>query len=876
MRWWRRLRRRTELEDRLDAELRFHFDCLVEEVVQQGLSVSEARRRARLEFGGLEQVKEECRDARGTLWVEFLWQDIRLAFRMLRKDPGFALAAVGTLALGIGANTAIFSAVYATLLRPLPFSRPAQLVTVSIDDPNGQARFQDLPLTAWVFEEFRRSNSSFAGMAALKGTEFNLTGSGEPERLYGVRVSANYFDLLGMPPALGRAFLAEEDTPGRDGVAVISHSLWMRRFGGDPTVLNHPVQLNGQSVLVVGILPAGFLAPTGGQLHPLMVFGPQIDVWKPIAFSQEELQSYQNFQFAAVARLRTGVSIRQAQDELSTLISNASRRFGGDGNIGVRIRPLSDVFSAEVRQGLVVLLASVALLLLIGCVNLANLLLARTNSRSREFATRAALGAPRSRLVGQILTESLVVSLLGGIAGLFVAWWTARLLMSLAPAHLTALQTAPLNARVLLFTLVTCLATAAVTGMVPAIDAARRTLPERTAGLPLRSGRPRRVLVAAEVALCTGLLATAGLLLHSFVNVMGVDRGFTVERILAVDFQLPQRKYAPARAAVFYDQLLERIRALPGVIAAGATTAPPLLPQAYNNSVQPEADTGTTIQGQMAVCNDITPGYFETMGIALLGGRFFGESEPPQTVVVSATLAGKLWPSEPISHAVGKHLRMGGREDVLYTVVGAVGDVHALALDLAPQPMLYLPHAQEPTPGMSVVLRSAVDPRNLGSAIRAVVRGLDPALPVAGMRTMREIVSTSVAQRRFELVLVMLFAILAVLLAVVGIYAVTAYAVARQTQEIGLRMALGAQSSTVLRSVLLQGLRPVLAGLAMGMVAARLGALVIRGFLFGISPLDPATLGGVAVVLLIAGGLACYVPARRASRLDPVTALRLE
>lgn len=876
MSWWRRLRGSSELEDRLDAELSFHFDRMVEEKVRTGMSVPDARRAARLEFGGLEQVKEECREARSTLWLEFVWQDIRLALRMLRKSPGFTLAAMGTLALGIGANTAIFSAVYAIMLEPLPFRQPTELVTVSIDDPHGLDRFRNLPLTAWVFEEFRRASTSFAGMAALKGTEFNLTGEGEPERLYGARVSANFFDLLGVAPARGRAFLPEEDAPGRGDVVMISYELWMRRFGGDLAVLNHPVQLNGKSVRVVGILPVGFLAPTGRQLHPLMVFGPRIDVWKPVAFSRDELQSFQNFQFAAVARLRPGVSIAQARDELSTIVSSASRRFGGDGEIGVLLRSLRDVFSGDARQGLVVLLAAVALLLLIGCVNLANLLLARTSSRNREFATRSALGAPRARLVRQILTESLVISSLGGVAGLFVAWCMVRLLMSLAPAQLTAIQELHLNAAVLLFTLTTSLATAVAVGLLPALDAGRRTLPERTAGLHSRKGRSRRVLVTVEVALCTGLLAVAGLLLHSFVKVMSVDKGFAVERILSADIQLPEKQYAPAESAVFYHRLLERIRALPGVITAGAVTAPPLLPQAYNNSVDTGTDTRSAIKGLMAACNDVTSGYFETMGIALLGGRFFTESEPTDAAIASAALARGLWPDQPVSHAVGKRIHMGGRDNILYTIVGVVDDVHALALDRAPQPALYLPHSHEPSTSMSVVLRTTVDPQTVGPAIRAVVGRLDRALPVSGMHTMREIVSASVAQRRFEMVLVMLFAFLAVLLAVVGIYAVTAYSVARRTQEIGLRMALGAQSSEVLRSVLLQGLRPVLTGLAVGMVVAGLGARAIRSFLFGVGPLDPVALGGVAVILLFAGASACYLPARRASRLDPVIALRLE
>jgi predicted permease len=882
--WWRRFRKSGELERQLDAELEDHIARDVAQKVREGLAEDEARRLARLALGGVAQVKEACRDARGTLWIGALAQDVRLALRMLRKSPGFAAAALATLALGIGANTAIFSVVYATLLKPLPYAEPGQLVSVSAFIPQLRSRFPSMPLPAPVFVWFRRSVSLFSGMSALYPAGFNLTGAGEPERLSGARVSANFFSLLGIQAERGRTFAPEEDEPGRDRVVVISHGLWVRRFGADPGILSRTLSLDGQSHAIIGVMPAALLFPANRQLHSLVAFGPHTDIWKPIAFTEDELQNWSNWNRAVIARLKPGATPAQARQEMDALVDAYLRQAGPvldpDSVPRTLVVPLHEVFAGQARQGLLMLLGAVGLLLGIACVNLANLLLARMSARSREFAVRAALGAPRGRLVRQLLTESLVIAAMGAAAGVLIAHWGTRLLVSIAPSSSPAMSSARLDVPALLFTMAVAIVAAVGFGLAPAIDAARRNLhgnlAARGAAHGVRAGRLRYVLVTAEVALCTGLLAAAGLLLHSFVNVMSVEKGFAVEKILATELALPEREFSEPRMVAFYRDLAERVRALPGVISAGAVSICPLTAEWENSPVFLETDTGGRLDRPTVLHHSVTGDYFAAMGIPLLAGRAIEDREPAAVAVVSAGLARRLWPGEPLARAVGRRVKLGALNAPPATVVGVSGDVREEALERAPETAVYRPLSQAPRGEMTLVVRAAQEPEALAAAIRAEVWKLDKNLPISSMRTMREIVSASVVERRFQMTLIVLFAVLSLALAVVGIYGVVGYSVAQRTQEIGLRMALGAQQADVLRSVLGQGLRPVAAGLAMGLALAVGAAVSIRSLLFGVEPLDPASLGGVACVLLLTAALACYLPARRAARIDPVTALRSE
>jgi predicted permease len=812
-----------------------------------------------------------------------LWQDIRYIARTLAKTPGFALAAIGTLALGIGATTAIFSVVYAVLLKPLPYADPGQLVSVSGFVPELRARIPSMPMRATDFDAYRRSNSVFSGMSALRPQDFNLTGAGEPERLNGARVSANFFSMLGVQPELGRTFLPEEDEPGRDHVIVISHGLWARRFGGDPGALNRTVSLDGGSYVVVGIMPEGLLFPTGGQLHAMVPFGPRVDVWKPMAFSAGELQHRGNWAYACMARLRPGVSLAQAHENLNAIAATVP--FPDGRTAQTQIVPLREVLSGKARQGLLVLLGAVALLLLIACVNLANLFLARMSTRSRELATRVALGASRWRLARMLLTESSMIASLGAIFGLLIAYWGSRLLVSLGPADSPTARTSQLNGPVLLFTIVVAVATGIAFGLVPAFEAARgdlhASLTSRGAASGRRAGRLRRALVAVEVALSTGLLVGAGLLLHSFVKVMNVDKGFAVERILAADLSLPSKQYSRERGIAFYQELASRVGALPGVVSAGIVTAPPLGGKASRVENGPvyfatDTDPARTVDRPFGIFHSVTKGYFATLGIPLRVGRLIEDHEPAPAAVISAALAHKLWPEESLENIVGRHIKLNGIDVSPVAIVGITGDVRADALETEPRPAAYRPVSQAPAGDVTLVVRTAQEPEALASAIRSEVWRLDSSLPVASMQTMREIVSASTAQRRFQMMLILMFAALSLALAVVGIYGVTSYSVSRRTQEIGLRMALGAQRGDVLVSVLAHGLRPVASGLLFGLVAAAFAAASIRALLFDVRPLDPISLGGVSLAVLLAATLACYFPARRAAKVDPMVALRCE
>ena len=819
--------------------------------------------------------------------METFLHDIRYAGRILRKNPAFAGAAIATLALGIGANTAIFSVVYAVLLKPLPYAEPDRLRAIDIEIPQFREKAPSMPVRPRDFLEWRRANHVFSELSLFRGTNLNLTSEGEPERLGALRVSADLFSMLGVPMERGRSFLPEEDQPGRDAVVILSHDFWMRRFGGNPAILNRDVQLDGRRSVVVGILRGDFVFPTGRQFHPLLPLPPRIDVWVPIALTGAEVRQTGNLDYGVIGRLKPGMNPREAEAQMDALSLRFSRQDPVPLDFHARLIPLRQIFVGNVRQGLVLLACAVGVLLLIACVNLANLLMARVSGRSREFATRAALGARRSRLVRQLLTESVLLGTIGGAAGALLASWGTRLEISIGPRDLPLLERVSVNGPVLWFTLLASLATGLAFGLIPAMAAFRRDLHEdlkegaRGFTEGVHAGRLRQTLVTVEVALSTALLAAAGLLLHSFVNVMNVDRGFAVERIVAADVSLPQKSYADPRQRIgFFREVSRRLESLPGVMAVGAVTDLPLTNEATNRLIQLESDTKLTLERPVAAARHATPGYFDAMGIPLRAGRVFRDEEPAPVAVISESLAKALWPDLRGGDATGRRIRDRGPNSPLIAIVGVVADVRTTALDRRPMPQMYRPYTQGPdaeiAAEMSLVVRSTEEPQGLARAINRTIRGLDGSLPPPTVRTMSEMVSASVAERRFQMVLIATFAGLALTLAVVGIYGVVNYSVLRRTREIGLRMALGAQPGDVLGAVLKEGLRPVAVGLACGVLGAAIAAEALRGLLFGVGPLDPAALGGVAGVLLLAAAAACYVPGRRASRMDPTVALRHE
>ena len=883
--------RRSRVEADLREEIETHRALRQAALERSGVAPADAARASRMAMGNVTLAVEDVRDIWVARAVDEIWQDVRIAIRVMRKNRAFAFAAVGTLALSVGANTAIFSVVYAALLKPLPYAHPHELVAVSMYVPSLQARFPTLAVRPSDFEELRRSNGAFSEMAAIRDRNFTLTGQGEPQRLYGARVSANLFSMLGVQPALGRTFLPEEDAPGRERVVVISHDLWSRRFGGDRDVLNRTVSLDGQAHLVVGVMPNGFLFPISKQLHPQIELGPRIDVWKPAAFAQDEMQEELiGFSWGVIGRLRPGTTHPAAQADLDVIAQAIAERLRtrvpslNDFELHTLITPMRDVYFGSVQRELLMLMGAVGLLLVIGCVNLVNLLLARLTSRSRELATRAALGASRGRLVRQLLTESVVVALLGGAVGVPLAAWSTDVLVWFSASDLSAAQATWLNASVMLFALVIVLGAGLAVGLLPAIEMARGRLYDSagdgaramTAGP--RSGSVRRALVISQVALCTVLLVVAGLLVRSFMNLLGVDRGFEVERVLSLNLSLAPERYDGSQRVVFYQDLLDNLRGLPGVTSAGAISILPLTSESEGNTflIYLDSDTEPRMDRPIAHSRAVTPGYFTAMGIPLAAGRFLEAEEPGSHVVVSEGLARRLWPDLTPSTVVGRRIKINEVTDSPATVVGVAGDVRAARLDRDPTPALYVPHTRSRPRAMTVVIRTHQDPATLAAAVRAQVWKRDNSIPVEQMRTMREVMSAAVAPRRFQTVLVLLFALLALGLALVGVYGVTSYAVTRQTREFGVRFALGARQWDLLRGVLAQHLRPVAAGLLIGLALASGATMMLRSFFFGVAPVDPVVFSAVGGALAITAAMACYIPARRASQIDPVIALRHE
>jgi predicted permease len=874
----------------LDDEVRFHLEMQIDDNIARGMLPDEARYAALRSFGAIEPMKEKYRDRRSFTMIETTLQDVRYALRTLRKSPGYANACVITLALGVGANIAIFGVLYGTLLRPLPYANPDQLVALSVRIPQLTARFPSLPVRPPDIEEFRRSSSVVSGIAAVRERDFNLTEQGEPERVYGARVTANLFDLLGVQPQLGRGFLAEEDAAGRDTVVLISHDFWVRRFAAGPRALNAKLTLDGVPHVVVGIMPRAFPFPTGRQLHPQVELGPRVDIWKPMAYAPSELapDNIGTFSWGVLTRLKPGVTLQQAQANLDAIAHGIGQQLRSSAlgmteiDLRTQLTPIRDVFAGNVHQGLVILMCSVGLLLVIVCVNLANLLLARLSSRTRELATRMSLGAPRARLVRQVLTESLVLAVLGGIVSIPIAVWGARLLLLLGPADLALAQSAQLSVPVLLFGCGVVVAAGLAVGLIPALTLTRGDvngkLIESGRGVSSgrHAGRLRGTLITAQVMLCAALLVVAGLMLRSFVNVSGVEKGFDAERVLSVDLALPSQQYGGRQTMDFYSELLDGIRSLPGVTAAGAISSLPLTPGSAGTaaSIYYATDTTQRFDRPVAHYRTVTPGYFAAMGIPLAGGRFPEQQEPSPSVVVSQGLAQLMWPGEAPSSVVGRRIHVGRVTPDPVTIVGVVGDVRTTSLDRETTPTVYVPHARNRIREVTLVIRTATEPETLIAAVRNEVWKRDNRLPIPTIRTIREVVSESLVPRKFQMTMILLFAILALGLAIVGVYGVTSYAIASRRREIGIRIAIGAQGSEIARSVLAQGLRPVFIGLVLGFPLAAAATTTLRAVLFGVTPFDPAAFTATGIALLVTAALACYLPARRAMQIDPMTALR--
>jgi putative ABC transport system permease protein len=873
---------KTRLEQDLDEELRTHLEMLEQEYLGRGMSPQEARYAALRSFGGVAQTKERYREQHGLPFVDSFFRDARYGWRGLLRNPGFAAVAIMTLALGIGANTAIFSVVHAVLLRPLPYRDPSRLFYISEFWPH-ETPVRTVPNPD--FANWSEHGRLFDGLAAYGGgAEVNLTGMGEPERLSGARVTADFFSLLGIEPFLGRSFLREEDRPGGRKVVLLSYELWQRRFGSNSKVIGSTLQLDGDLYTIVGVTPAGFRFPDDdfrAQVFLPMLVARVAD-WKSPDPNQFRL-------LRALARLRPGVAPEQSRAELTALVRAEAELEPPQfkrmrAGMEVLITPLSERLAAPARPILLILLSSVALLLIMSCVNVAGMQLARGATRQRELAVRAALGARRSRLAAQLLMENFVVLI--GATGVAVCLGFAglRALRGLAPPQIPHLELASLDGTVLLFTLIAATMTGILSGLAPALLGSRVELNEILKGSGAQTGsaqrqhRVRSILVTTEIALALVLLIGSGLLTRSLIHLISVAPGFNTQRLLTLRLSLSERAYPkPEQKDAFLSALLTRVRTLPGVRSAAAGSG---LPTLGWGSLR-----GTDIEGQPEMppglrpdipCDTVSTEYFQTLGIPLMAGRGFNQRDHTSAApvaIVNQAFARQFFSRQ---NPIGKHVGRRSPPGVWREIIGVVGNVRQLGPSQEESPEIYIPYQQEPNEDVNLVLRTATRPLALVAPVKAAVQAVDPAQPVYDVATMDQRLSESMAPQRFNAVLVGVFALAALGLAGVGTFGVLAYSVARRTSEIGVRMALGASRAQVMRLVAGEGLRLCGLGVVLGLAGSVPLTRLLGGVLFGIGPFDPVALAAASAALVLVAVLACYIPARRALSVDPMTALRHE
>src|SRR5262245_11579894 len=864
--------RRGKVERELERELRSHLEMETVENMRRGMSEEEARRAAMQSFGGVEQVKEAYRDLSRFRLFEELWQDVRYSARLLLKQPGFLAVAALTLALGIGASTAIFTVVNGVLIRSLPYRDPSQLVL--IDGPWIEWGNPYSDESAWGWRNRVKSFEQVAGFGTHDGG-VNLTGEGEAERIDELDVSANFFQTLGVSAVAGRLFGPEHERHENRWVTVISTRLWKRRFEGSPDVIGKTIQLNGKSFTIIGVAP------------PELQFPAKLDAWIPLSYvlsPNNIVFNSNNGETRAFARLKSGVTLAEANAEMKS----HSERAKLDWTIDVE--PLFEESIVEVRRTLALLMAAVGFVLLIACANVANLLLARSATRRKELAVRAALGAGRWRLIRQSLTESLLIGVVGGLAGLMLAVWLQRLLIAFGPQEIPRLDEITLDYRVLAFNAALALLTGVMVGLLPAIQGSKVDLIEslkddaQTIGTGASALSLKSALIAGEVALSLVLLIGAGLLLRSLTKVLSVNAGFERENVLSVSVALPIARYyrEPTKVPEFYRRLIEQVSSIPGVKAAGATSKIPL-------SREDSFGTEFEVEGRLRPpkSSDLyaaplwtSPDYFKAMGIPLLQGRAFTEADrlqAPPVLIINETMARRVFPD---GNALGKRMKItADYPQVSREIVGVVGAVRTFGLEEEPGKEIFLPYLQVQGGGgwpTTLAIRTVGDPMAIASSVREAIRRLDDSLPPYDVKTLEQRVSDSVAPRRFLVSLMSLFALLALALAATGIYGVLSYLVAQRTREIGIRMALGATAGAVLSLILKQGALLILTGTTFGLAGAFAVTRLIKTMLFGVSATEPSVFVGAAILLTLTALLATYIPGRRATKVDPLVALRHE
>ena len=875
LRWLSALRRnlfhKSRLDEELDEELRSYVELLTEEKVRRGMRAEEARRASLVEVGGVEQVKERVKEARAGAMMTTFFRDVRHGARMLSRRPVFTFVIILTLALGIGATTAIFSVVNAVLLRALPYPDPERLVVLAEKMRGGQRVGVAYP----NYLDFRERAQSFTEMAGYRNAQLNLTGVDKPVRLQGREVGWNFFRMLGARPQLGRLFAADDEQAGAARTVILGHAAWQEQFGGDPAVVGKAITLSGNSYTVIGVLPPGFeFFRRDGLFVPLAA---------SLSHADEGRGNHSDLE--VLARLKDGVSLPQASAEMDTLAAQLERAYPAtNSGEGVLTDGLLDRYASDVRRTLWVLLGAVGFVLLIACVNVANLLLVRGAERKKELALRAALGAGRWRIIRQLLSESLLLALLGGSAGLLLGVWMTEWLVRLAPEGVPRLDQARLDTAVLLFTSGVTLLTGMLFGLLPAWQSAQHDLQTtlKEGGRSTTGGvrdRLRKGLLVAEVGLSLVLLIGAGLMLRTFYQLTHVDPGFAAEDLLTMRLNLPSSAYDMARLRRFYDECLARVEAVPGVRAAALTQSLPIDGSRWN-SVFIVADKPVPPRAELpsAAFTPVSAGFFRAMGIRLLKGRTFTEADAadrPTVTVINETMARRFWPGED---PLGKRLKQGWPEDQApwLEVVGVVADVKLNGVDQETPLQAYLPLMQRPSYSLALVVRASGSPLGLAPAVERAVHEADKDLPVSGVRSMDQLMSGAIARQRLTLALLLGFGLLALVLASVGIYGVISYSVSLRTHEFGVRMALGARGGDVLRLVIGQGIRLTLVGVALGLLCAFGMTRWMEALLFGVRATDPLTFAVIPVLLTAVALLACYLPARRAAKVDPMVALRYE
>ncbi len=873
----RGLFRRNAVENELDNELRFHFDQQVTKFVQSGLPLAEARRRARLLIGGSDQIKEECRDARGTHFLETLANDIRYGLRMLRKSPGFTVVAVLILALGIGASTAIFSVVEAVLLRPLPFKDPSRLVDVWMKNTKHDVR---QGITSYPeFLDWKKQNNLFASMAVYRETHgATLSGVSNPVRLHGAVVSPGFFEVLGVNPLLGRTFLPDEDLGGKADVVVLSQELWRTHFQSDPNITGKSAVIGGKPYTIVGVMPGSFQFP---------ILAEPIEIWVPLAAYDGSMPTHRGNQiYSVIARLRPGISIAQASSQIDSIETRLALQYPnthtpGDG---AYVSPLLPDLVNGTQDALLVLFGAVTVVLLIACANVANLILARAVGRSREFAIRRALGAGRARLVQQLLTESVLLAALAGAFGLLLGYWTIQALVSLGPRDIPRIVAVHVDSYVFAFTLTLTLLTSVLFGFAPALRAARsdlaNSLKDRLpAGMGKGGTRLRESLIICEVALSLIMLPAAGLLLRTLWHLTNVNAGFDPNQVLTFSVELPSA-YNDPRTTAFYSELLPRLRALPGVEQVSAVFPLPFSGNGITTDFviqgRPSDPASPTAADLCVAGRD----YFRTMHISLLRGREFEERDGgagKSVAIVNQAFTKLYFPNEdPLGKRIQANVATSGTPSRMSEIIGVVANIKLASLREEPKPVVFVPIPQLPIGALSVIIRSGQTPGVLMPGVREQVHSIEPDSLVFRGKTLDQYLNVTLGQPRFMALLLSVFATLAIVLATVGLYGSVAYAVSQRTHEIGIRMALGAMPGTVLKLILGRSLKLALTGAALGLSGAFVLTRLMKSLLFGVSSSDPLTFIGTAILMASVAVVACYIPARSATRVDPIVALRNE